>query len=389
MSGTVYRLEGEQAEAVDPRDSVWLSASAGTGKTQVLSARVLRLLLRRDVEPGQILCLTFTKAGAAEMATRVNEVLANWVRAPETQLAAALKNIGAPIDEQTIARARTLFASVLDCPGGGLRIDTIHAFSQWLLANFPEEAGLVPGTRPMEDRDRDLLAHAVLAGLLVEAEEREDTAFFEALGALSIRMGADGVRAWLMRCAEARELWFGPGGWQHDLEERVFHLLGLEAGADEASLAELCADGRFDCDALRSCLETLSAWDTKGGREGAAAINTWLAADPASRLATLDSFFGTLFTKDRTKPKSLNHLEKRDGGYEACALRVLEAVNAVRERQGLLELARWLVPALQLGRAFALAWDEAKERERLIDFDDQIRRAAALLTRSDIAEWIS
>ena len=65
MSGQVHPLKGEQAQAVDPRDSVWLSASAGTGKTQVLSARVLRLLLREDVEPGQILCLTFTKAGAA------------------------------------------------------------------------------------------------------------------------------------------------------------------------------------------------------------------------------------------------------------------------------------------------------------------------------------
>src|SRR5690348_3721534 len=93
MSGEVHRLEGEQAQAVDPRDSVWLSASAGTGKTQVLSARVLRLLLRPDVAPEQILCLTFTTAGAAEMATRVNEVLASWVRLPDTELAKDLANI--------------------------------------------------------------------------------------------------------------------------------------------------------------------------------------------------------------------------------------------------------------------------------------------------------
>ena len=76
----VYPLQGEQARAADPADSVWLSASAGTGKTQVLSARVLRLLLRPDVAPEQILCLTFTKAGATEMAERVNAVLASWVR---------------------------------------------------------------------------------------------------------------------------------------------------------------------------------------------------------------------------------------------------------------------------------------------------------------------
>ena len=159
----VYPLQDNQRFAVDPRETVWLSASAGTGKTQVLSARVLRLLLQPGATPGQILCLTFTKAGAAEMATRVNEVLADWVRMPEVDLAQQLAAIGAPMDKATIARARTLFASVLDCPGGGLRINTIHAFAQWLLAGFPEEAGLSPGTRAMEDRDRALLSREVLA----------------------------------------------------------------------------------------------------------------------------------------------------------------------------------------------------------------------------------
>mgnify|MGYP000417327124 CR=1 FL=1 len=116
VSGKVYPLKGNQADAVEPRDSVWLSASAGTGKTQVLSARVLRLLLTPGVQPDQILCLTFTKAGAAEMATRVNDVLARWVRLPDTELAAELGAIRASMVPQTVARARSLFAAVLDCP---------------------------------------------------------------------------------------------------------------------------------------------------------------------------------------------------------------------------------------------------------------------------------
>ena len=91
----VYPLQGNQARAVAPDRTVWLSASAGTGKTQVLSARVLRLLLQPDVEPENILCLTFTKAGAAEMATRVNDVLARWVRMPDVELFADLEAIGA------------------------------------------------------------------------------------------------------------------------------------------------------------------------------------------------------------------------------------------------------------------------------------------------------
>ena len=167
MSGRVYPLQGAQRDAVDPRESVWLSASAGTGKTQVLSARVLRLLLEPGADPSQILCLTFTKAGAAEMAVRVNEVLARWVRLDDGLLAEDLANLGAATDPETRSRARSLFARVLDCPGGGLRIDTIHAFAQYLLAAFPAEAEILPGSRPMEDRERDL---AVFAGKVAKAQ---------------------------------------------------------------------------------------------------------------------------------------------------------------------------------------------------------------------------
>ena len=240
----VHPLKDNQKRAVDPADSVWLSASAGTGKTQVLSARVLRLLLTPGVRPENILCLTFTKAGAAEMAERVNAVLARWVRLKPEPLAQDLFAIGAAGDEAAQARARTLFASVLDCPGGGLRIDTIHAFAQWLLAAFPEEAGLVPGTRPMEDRDRELLAHRVLADLLVEWEERGEQGPIEALEMLALRMGADKARAWLMRCAEAREAWFGPGGWQEPMDARVRQLIGLSLGAGERAGEGRVRDGR-------------------------------------------------------------------------------------------------------------------------------------------------
>ncbi|MCP9223461.1 double-strand break repair helicase AddA [Erythrobacter sp. LQ02-29] len=382
--GLVFPLKANQALAVDPQDSVWLSASAGTGKTQVLSARVLRLLLAGNA-PESILCLTFTKAGAAEMATRVNEVLASWVRMGDTALGRDLLAIGAPADERTRALARTLFARVLDCPGGGLRIDTIHAFSQWLLAAFPEEAGLEPGTRAMEDRDRLLLARQVLAELLAEPLP-EDT---DALAMLSIRLGADGAKAWLMACAEALDLWTGPAGWQGDLRPRVLRLLGLPSDYDEAQLAAMCEDDTFDCGALRACLSTLAEWDTKGGREGAAAIEAWLGRDAADRLATLGDFYGTLFTKSgEAKPKNLNHIVKRDPSYEGHALAVLAAIEAINSRMALLALSEWLVPALSLGRRFALAWDEAKRREGFIDFDDQIRRAAELLTRSGLADWI-
>jgi len=382
----VHPLKDNQKQAVDPADSVWLSASAGTGKTQVLSARVLRLLLEPGVRPDQILCLTFTKAGAAEMATRVNEVLADWVRMSATELGAQLSFIGAKIDPETIARARSLFAYVLDCPGGGLRIDTIHAFAQWLLAAFPEEAGLVPGTKAMEDRDRDLLAHRVLAAQLLEWELGDPEAV-AALEMLSLRMGPDGARSWLMRCAAAREAWFGAGGWTPPMRARVSALLGLDADASPESVAALCADDGFDCVSLRQWLAAHRAWGTKTAQDCLDVAEAWLAGDSQARFSGCDALRKALFTLDG-KPRALASLVKLDPQVEGAVDRVRTCLDAVRQQATLLSLVNMITPALELGRKFALAWDEAKSREGLVDFDDLIRRAAALLQQSDLSQWI-
>ncbi|MFM9935326.1 MAG: double-strand break repair helicase AddA [Novosphingobium sp.] len=383
----VYSLKDNQRLAVQPGRTVWLSASAGTGKTQVLSARVLRLLLQPGVSPDQILCLTFTKAGAAEMATRVNDVLASWVRMPSTALAIDLGAIGAPIGPETVARARSLFAAVLDCPGGGLRIETIHAFSQWLLGSFPVEAELTPGTRAMEDRDRDLLLREVLADLLVTAESDRDEALFTALEDLSLRMGEDQVPAFLLRCAGAHALWHGPGAWQPPLRPRINRVLGLEPQEDGSGLADMVRDDVFDVRSVRRCMEANLRWGARGGLDAASVMQDWLEASPSARIAGLDGFAEQFLTKSGTA-KSPRYVEKHEPAYAEYQARVIEDLAQVTDRRALIELAARLDPALTLGRRFALAWDEAKAREGFIDFDDQIRAAADLLTRADSAEWI-
>ncbi|NLR72342.1 double-strand break repair helicase AddA [Novosphingobium sp. ERN07] len=383
----VYPLRDNQAQAVHPQRTVWLSASAGTGKTQVLSARVLRLLLQDGVEPEQILCLTFTKAGAAEMATRVNEVLAGWVRLPEIELAAQLKAIGAPFGPETVARARSRFAAVLDCPGGGLRIETIHAFCQWLLASFPVEAGLRPGTRAMEDRDRALLVRQVLAEMLVTAQQHGDEALIDNLATLSRRMSEDQVEAFLLRCASALDLWQGNGAWQPPLRPRINRVIGLGENDGPESLAAMCADDAFDAPALRSCMEVLLDWNTANGAKMAGPIAEWLAAAPEDRARDIEVLAAALCNKDG-EPKWLKNLLKIDGSYADAAERVITCIEVVRARKAQLDLADLLDTALSVGRRFALAWDAAKAREGFIDFDDQIRTAAELLTKRASADWI-
>src|SRR3712207_5553230 len=140
-----------QQGASDPRASVWVGASAGTGKTKVLIDRVLRLLLA-GTEPGRILCITFTKAAAAEMANRVHRTLARWASCGDGDLAASLADLtGAPPPTALQTEARRLFARVLDAPGG-LQILTVHAFCQSLLRRFPLEADVPPHFQLADDR---------------------------------------------------------------------------------------------------------------------------------------------------------------------------------------------------------------------------------------------
>lgn len=387
IAQAVHRLEGNQLAAVAPRRTVWLSASAGTGKTQVLTSRVLRLLLEPGVAPDQILCLTFTKAGAAEMATRIGAKLAEWVRLDETGLAAQLQAIGADFAPEARVFARSRFAAVLDSPGGGLRIGTIHAFAQWLLAAFPDEAGLAPGTRAMEDRDRDLLLREVLADLLLAAEAGGDQAFIDDLAALSLRMGEAKVPQFLLRCAAADAPFGLADGWRGDLRSHVNRLLGLPEGADQRLVADVLDDRAFPRAALDRACAALRAWGTITANAMLDSVGAWLALAPMQRAQALPDLQKALFNAEGA-PKRLNNLVTLDPAYGDHLDDVARAIEAANELARSLALADRLVPALGVGRRFAQAWDAAKAREGFVDFDDQIRAAAGLLTTRTSAEWI-
>src|SRR5438270_11564935 len=139
-----------QRQASDPTTSVWVAANAGSGKTHVLAQRVVRRLLE-GVAPSRILCLTYTKAAAANMAARVFDMLAAWVTMEDGGLRAAIQDIGEDgVDRKKLAFARRLFARTVETPGG-LKVQTIHAFCERLLHLFPFEANVAAGFRVVED----------------------------------------------------------------------------------------------------------------------------------------------------------------------------------------------------------------------------------------------
>ena len=169
-----------QAAAADPATSAWVSANAGTGKTHVLTMRVLRLLLAGTL-PERILALTYTKAAAAEMSKRVFARLAEWVTMPDAELRAKLAEL---LDRSPTApemqRARQLFAVAIETPGG-LKVQTIHAFCERLLQRFPLEAGVPPGFAILDEHERGQLLAEAADEMLAEATAAPGTPLADAL----------------------------------------------------------------------------------------------------------------------------------------------------------------------------------------------------------------
>ena len=376
------RLIGAQAAASDPDAHVWLSASAGTGKTQVLAARVYRLLLR-GVDPAAILCLTFTKAGAAEMAHRIGGRLAAWVRMPALELAKDLDALGESPQPALLDRARTLFAAVLDSPGGGVRIQTIHGFCQSLLAAFPVEAGLTPGFRPLEAREEAALAREALAGMLADAEAHGREGGIAAVGRLSMRLGEGGAEGFLMECARAlRGLDALPSG----IAPWLRRALDLPAG----DIAEAVVGGcdALDHDAIARLAAANRTWGTATGVGHAATLTRWLAAAPAERAATLADLAGVVRTGKGEPRKTSRKLVDAEAEYEALAAALGQecaALLSLVERGAYADL---LADALEVGRDYARAYADAKRRVGAVDFDDLIATTVALLKRPGVGEWV-
>ena len=378
-------LEGAQAHASHPAEQIWLSASAGTGKTHVLTARVLRLLLNGAL-PESILCLTFTKAGAAEMAERVQGRLAAWVRMDEPDLRKELYALHEDADEAAVRRARRLFARVLDAPGG-LRIQTIHAFCQALLASFPTEAGLAPGFQPLEGRAEAALRRSTLGNMLVRAEQSGDVGLLRDVQRLSRRLGEEKAERYLSTCARAIEA-MQELGTREGIEPRVRTALDVPLGDVEDVIRDRVSDARFDIHCLRRIATANRQWGTARGNDRADRIERWLASTPAERAAGLLDLHGVWAKKDgdpfsfaKGQAPQVEHYEPdcRSAHSEAHAL------LALRMRA---ELASLIAAGLRAGQAFAIAYARAKRDQGAVDFDDLIRLTTDLLQRRGIGEWI-
>jgi ATP-dependent helicase/nuclease subunit A len=379
-----HELQGAQALASDPGVHAALSASAGTGKTQVLTARVLRLLLK-GARPESILCLTFTKAAAAEMANRIGGRLADWVRLKRADLWKDLEALGEEPNERLIERARQLFAKVLDCPGG-LKIQTIHSFAQSLLAAFPAEAGVVPGFQPIEGRAEQELVRRTLADLLADAESQRADGLIGDVQCLSRRLGEAGAVEYLQACAR-RPAALEALGLPESIEPKIRRLMDLPDDSVEDYIANHCGDDRLDCDLLRAVADANRRWATPTGRGNADVIDEWLSLTPIERAAKLSNLRRIVLTDKDTLKVSAGQT-KAEPHYEAQAGRLANLIGDLLRIQNGGRLARDIAAGLRAGQAFARAYAQAKRAAGVADFNDLIEWTRQLLGERGMSDWV-
>ncbi|WP_210215571.1 double-strand break repair helicase AddA [Mongoliimonas terrestris] len=382
-----------QRLATDPGASVFVSANAGSGKTYVLSRRVIRLLLA-GVDPGRILCLTFTKAAAAEMANRVFDVLGRWAVLPDAALVAEIADLeGTPPRPDQIAAARRLFARALETPGG-LKVQTIHAFCEALLQRFSLEANLSGRFEVLDDRGAALLLAEAKAETVrlaaLEADGPLGTALATLL-ALATDAQVDAALKAAVREREAFAAWIAANGTIDAAIDGLAGALGAPPGATLQSLdAAVLAAPDFDGPFLSRLIPVLDGAGTKAG-EMADSLRAALAAtDPAEKRALWAHVF---LTADRVpKPRKdsaiVKAVEEALPGTKARFAAEADRLSALNTARAAVETAaRTAALARVADRAIGL-FEAMKARDGMLDYDDLIARTAALLSRADAAAWV-
>ena len=375
-----------QRRASDPLASVWVGASAGSGKTKVLTDRVLRLMLA-GTPPARILCLTFTKAAAAEMSIRINRTLGTWATPTDNSLTDRLYDLcGEMPSPETRTEARRLFARVVDCPGG-MKIQTIHAFCQSLLRRFPIEAGLAPHFEVMDDRTAAALLTESRDEVLHAGRAERESDLGAALGRLTADLNAEEFAGLMAELASERgriERIFERHGGVAATVAEVSRTLGVESGVTEATiLSEACADAALDVPTLREACRALSS-GTASDQERGIGIQQWLDA-AESRVAAFQAYARLYLTADGAPRKTL--MTKKPATANPAALdgmvREAERLVSLMERVKSAGVAASTAALLTLADALLRTYTRRKQMRSLLDYDDLILHANKLLRGRD------
>lgn len=379
-----------QDRASQPRASAWVSANAGSGKTFVLSRRVVRLLLD-GTDPSRILALTFTKAAAAEMATRVFRILGDWVTMDDAKLAAELEAIeGKRPNAQRVAFARRLFAEALETPGG-LKIQTIHGFCEALLHQFPLEANVAGHFQVLDDRIGGELMGDARATVLHLAETRPDSAFGKSLATV-IDLMADGTAQTaldeLIQNRDALRLWLEETGGLEPALSQLAKQLGLSGSTGVADIdARFMSECPFDRNTLLSYAEAFRLGSGNDLKLADALVSCADIQDPASFKKAWLSLFLTKDLEPRKKLANKKVAEEFPNIIEVLLAEQDRLVSLLNERRTAVTFDGTSA-LLRLAYGVIDRYEKAKIAKGYLDFEDLVVKTARLLARSDAALWV-
>lgn len=378
------KASAKQLEASDPCATVWVNANAGAGKTHVLVDRVIRLMLG-GTEPSRIMCLTFTKAAAAEMANRLFERLSTWIALSDEDLSQRLADLGSPrADAPLLERARQLFTRALETPGG-LKIQTIHAFCERVLQLFPIEAGIVPHFTMLDDRQSADMMQQARNMVLSAARSDEASPLGAALLDVATRVSADGfdelLTQLLAKRASLRMVLDREDGLAKAEILLRFHLSLGQGLTPDIVRSGLVIDVQCHL-ALADALDTGS----KTEKDRAADLRA-RCRKPGATLLDLEDIFLTKGGEPRKSVANKPTLTKYPDIEDFITTEQHRLVDALGQL-GDLECLSATLSLIRLGAGIVESFEQMKRRQGCYDFEDLIIRTGELLSERPDAQWV-
>lgn len=382
-----------QSLASDPARSAWVSANAGSGKTHVLTQRVIRLLLA-GCRPSAILCLTYTKAAASEMSNRVFERLAEWVTLDDAALEKRIEAIeGKRPDLLKLQEARRLFARALETPGG-LKIQTIHAFCEALLHQFPLEANVAGHFSVLDDRAAAVLLADARRMLLTATAAKDDPALAHAFATVLDIADDTGLEKLLAAIVENRtaiqsflEHADGLGGTEAELRRALKLAPGESVDSAMAAIWPVAGLNGAALERYFSLATSVGGSKVLDFAEGLRTVSKM--TDLSARYDGLRHLFFTGTGKPRAQSTFLNKaMQQAAPDLIDLVDEAYRHVVACIDRISILRMFEATLAALTLAERLNADYEELKRRRSQLDFEDLINRTAALFARGDVSAWV-
>ena len=384
--------DDQQLRASDPKASVWVSANAGSGKTHALTTRVTRLLLA-GTEPERILCLTYTKAAAAEMSSRLYARLGDWAMLDDEKLALEIAGIEGPLPDKTkLTRARRLFARAIETPGG-LKIQTIHAFCQSLLGRFPLEAQVPPNFRVLDDRSAADILIEVRDDVLARARSQSGSPLGDALDFIVTRADETSFAKLMGEITTKRSAFkhlIDACGDADGIVDALYKVMGVDPDASVEDLqSEFFQADHFPEAEMRSAMKVLlegSKSDIAGGQK----LADVLALPHGRRVEGHSDYIGVFLTQKgepRTRLITKKPAEENPAAAETLSkeqVRVLVHANQLHAQH----VARASAAIIRLAVEILEGFADAKRRRAYLDYEDMIAQTRTLLISGTMAPWV-